>query len=78
LMNPDYDSLDVLFEVVAAFSTTGISTGLAENSGTATKLIMPIIMFAGRIGPVSLMLSLTGRAVRNKSEILPQGEIMVG
>ncbi len=78
LMNPDYDSLDVLFEVVAAFSTTGISTGLAENSGTATRIIMPLIMFAGRIGPVSLMLSLTGRAARNKSEILPQGEIMVG
>lgn len=78
IMNPDYDSLDVLFEVVAAFSTTGISTGLAENSGTATRLIMPLIMFAGRVGPVSLMLSLTGRNIRDKSEILPQGEIMVG
>ena len=78
LMNPDYDSLDVLFEVVAAFSTTGISTGLAENSGIATRLIMPLIMFAGRVGPVSLMLSLTGRFTRDKSEILPQGEIMVG
>lgn len=78
LMNPGYDSLDVLFEVVAAFSTTGISTGLAENSGTATRLIMPLIMFAGRVGPVSLMLSLTGRNTRNKNEILPQGEIMVG
>ena len=78
LMNPAYDSLDVLFEVVAAFSTTGISTGLAESSGTATRLIMPLIMLAGRIGPVSLMLSLTGRTAGNKSEILPQGEIMVG
>lgn len=78
LINPVYDSLDVLFEVIAAFSTTGISTGLAENSEIATKLIMPLIMFAGRIGPVSLMLSLTGRNARDKSEILPQGEIMVG
>lgn len=78
LINPGYDSLDVLFEVVAAFSTTGISTGLAGNSGIATRLIMPVIMFAGRVGPVSLMLSLTGRNTRDKSEILPQGEIMVG
>lgn len=78
LLNPTYDSLDTLFEVVAAFSTTGYSTGLSAQSGTATKLVLCFIMFVGRIGPVSLMLSITGKNTKNRSQILPQGEIMVG
>ncbi len=78
LINPGYDSLDILFEVVSAFSTTGFSTGLSENSGATTKLILSFIMYVGRIGPVSLMLSFAGRMGGEKSEILPQGEIMVG
>ncbi|MBO5377068.1 MAG: potassium transporter Trk [Ruminiclostridium sp.] len=78
LLNPDNDSLDILFEVVSSFSTTGFSTGVSENSGVATKLILSFIMYVGRIGPVSLMLSFAGRTGGEKSEILPQGEIMVG
>lgn len=78
LINNDVDSVDALFEVASAFSTTGFSTGLSENSGAVTKLILSFIMFVGRIGPVSLMLSFTGRNTKNKSEILPRGEIMVG
>lgn len=78
LLNNDIDSVDSLFEVASAFSTTGFSCGLSENSGTATKLILSFIMFVGRIGPVSLMLSFTGRNIKNKNEILPHGEIMVG
>ncbi len=78
LLNIEYDSLNTLFEVVATFSTTGYTTGLAEQSGIATKLILCIIMFIGRIGPASLMLSFTDKNTKNKNRILPQGEIMVG
>ena len=78
LINPDYDSLDVLFEVVAVFSTAGYTTGLSESAGPVTKLILSFIMYAGRIGPVSFMLSFAGRTARNKNEILPRGDIMVG
>ena len=78
LLNSDCDSLDTLFEVASAFSTTGFSSGLSENSSTATKLILSFIMFVGRIGPITLMMSFAGRNVRNKNEILPNGEIMVG
>lgn len=78
MLNTETDSLDTLFEVVSAFSTTGFSSGLSESSGHATKLILSFIMYVGRIGPISLMLSLTGRKTANKNEILPKGEIMVG
>lgn len=78
LLNIERDSVDVLYEVMACFSTAGFSSGLASDSGTATRLILSFIMFIGRLGPVALMLSLTGGAVKNKNEILPHGEIMVG
>lgn len=78
MMNLDQNPLDVLFEVASAFSTAGFSTGLAASSGTATKLLLSFIMYVGRIGPVSLMLSFTGRQSAKRSEILPKGEIMVG
>lgn len=78
MLNHEANPLDVLFEVVSAFSTTGFSTGLSASSGTVTKLLLVFIMYVGRIGPVSLMLSFTGRQSANRSEILPKGEIMVG
>ncbi len=78
LMNLDANPLDVLFEVVSAFSTTGFSTGFSAASGSVTKLLLSFIMYVGRIGPVSLMLSFTGRQSANRSEILPKGQIMVG
>lgn len=77
LMNIEMNPLDVLFEVVSAFTTTGYSSGVSEQSGVITKLLMSFIMYVGRIGPVSLMLTFTGSQTVNKSRILPQGEIMV-
>ena len=78
IINSNTDSLDILFEVVSSFSTTGFSAGVSENTGAITKLILSFIMYVGRIGPVSLMLTFAGRATRNKNEILPRGDIMVG
>lgn len=77
LINIDMNPLDVLFEVVSAFTTTGYSSGVSAQSGVITKLLLSFIMFVGRIGPVSLMLTFTGTQTVNKSRILPQGEIMV-
>lgn len=77
LLNIDTNPLDVLFEVVSAFTTTGYSAGVSASSGVATKLLLSFIMYVGRIGPVSLMLSFTGTQTVNRSRILPQGEIMV-
>lgn len=78
LLNPEWDAVDSLFEAMSAFSTTGFSTGLSEASGTASKLLLSFIMFAGRVGPASLMLMLTPKNGGGKTTILPKGEIMAG
>ncbi|WP_227429441.1 TrkH family potassium uptake protein [Psychrobacter sp. I-STPA6b] len=45
---------DVLFEVVSALSTVGLSRGLTSNLSPAGEVIIMFMMFAGRVGPLTL------------------------
>ncbi|MFF0576614.1 TrkH family potassium uptake protein [Streptosporangium saharense] len=44
----------VLFEVVSAFGTVGLSTGITGDVGTAGHLALTVLMFVGRLGPATL------------------------
>ncbi|MBG0829490.1 TrkH family potassium uptake protein [Planomonospora sp. ID67723] len=44
----------VLFEVVSAFGTVGLSTGITADVGAAGHLVLTTLMFVGRLGPVTL------------------------
>ncbi|GAA2880382.1 potassium transporter TrkG [Streptosporangium fragile] len=44
----------VLFEVISAFATVGLSTGITADVGTAGHLVLTTLMFVGRLGPVTL------------------------
>lgn len=55
LMLIEADPLDrVLFEVVSAATTTGLSTGITPHLHPVSKLILCALMFAGRVGPMTL------------------------
>ncbi|MDF5752184.1 potassium transporter TrkG [Spongiactinospora sp. TRM90649] len=41
----------VLFEVVSAFATVGLSTGITADFPMAGHLLLTVLMFAGRVGP---------------------------
>lgn len=69
--------LDVLFEATSAFSTTGLSSGVTSAANTASKYILVILMYLGRVGPISFALSL-GQTVQKRREIVPEGRIVVG
>ena len=51
--------LQLFFDTVSAFGTTGLSTGATEKLSLAGKIIFMITMFAGRLGPLTLALALT-------------------
>ncbi|WP_259063152.1 TrkH family potassium uptake protein [Microbacterium sp. AK031] len=50
----DLDLDRVLFEVVSAFGTVGMSTGITADLPEAGQLILVLLMFLGRLGPLTL------------------------
>ena len=50
-----------LFECVSAFSTTGLSTGVTGDLDTTGQAILMILMFLGRVGPITLGVALVLR-----------------
>ena len=43
-----------LFEVTSAFSTTGLTVGLAQRLPEAGQYLLAVLMYIGRIGPLTL------------------------
>lgn len=79
LINPQLPGVDILYEVVSAFSTTGFSTGISQAGGITSKIILSLTMFVGRVGPVSLLLSITAdKSTNEKNRVLPDCELLIG
>ena len=53
--------LDLLFETVSALSTTGMSRDLTPSLAAPSKAVLMVIMFAGRLGPLTLVYSFATR-----------------
>ena len=51
----DNSLMKVLFEVVSAFSTTGLSMGITSSLNIFNKLFFCLIMFVGRLGPLTII-----------------------
>ncbi|MDX6740532.1 TrkH family potassium uptake protein [Actinocorallia sp. A-T 12471] len=67
----------VLFEVVSAFATVGLSTGITPSLPAAGQLLIIFLMFIGRVGPVTLF---TALALRERTRLyeLPEERPIVG
>lgn len=75
-----FSGIDALFESVSAFATVGLSTGITGVANVYSKVLLIFVMFLGRVGPVSIALSLAVRynQHKNKHKIIPEGKVMVG
>lgn len=49
---------DVLTEVISAMSTVGLSTGITPQLGSLEQLLLMVLMFIGRLGPVTFAAAL--------------------
>ncbi|MGD9873573.1 MAG: TrkH family potassium uptake protein [Kiritimatiellia bacterium] len=54
LCTEDAPFTDVLFETVSAFGTVGLSTGLTPHLSRAGRLLIVLLMFIGRLGPLTI------------------------
>ncbi len=74
----DASFIEIMFEVVSAFGTVGLSLGITGSLSTIGKLVITITMFVGRIGPLTLFMALAQRHQITTSIQYPDEEIMIG
>ena len=74
---PQSTFLDIIFECTSAFATVGLTVGVTAEADVISKLILILLMYLGRVGPISFALSLSS-AGGSRKEIIPEGKIVVG
>ena len=55
VVQPELPISKVIFEVVSAFSTTGLSLGITSSLNIGSKLILSFLMLFGRLGPLTVI-----------------------
>lgn len=73
-------SLDaVLFEVLSALSTVGLSVGITPILHPLCKIILILCMFIGRVGVLTITVAIAGRKRNINEEIeYPNSKVIVG
>lgn len=75
--DPTVDFIQILFEVVSAFGTVGLSTGITASLSVVAKLTLVATMYIGRVGVLLLMSAMLGdpkpRKVHYSEEFLLVG-----
>lgn len=69
--------IDILFEVVSAFATVGLSTGITGNLTVIGKVGIILLMFLGRLGPLTLLTASSGKERQTRISY-PEASIMIG
>ncbi len=81
MISDEVSFLTALFEVTSAFGTVGLSLGpgygLATELSPFGKLLLAAIMFAGRVGPITVVVALSQRS-KPRGYTLPEEEIAIG
>lgn len=71
------DFLEILFETTSAFGTVGLSMGLTPDLTVFGKIMISLIMFVGRLGPLTLAYAL-GRRKGKELYRHPEGKMIIG
>lgn len=68
---------DIIFEVVSAFGTVGLSTGITSSLHVPGKILITMLMFLGRLGPLTVVFAFSGYKQRTHYAFA-QEKILVG
>ncbi|MGA2466553.1 MAG: potassium transporter TrkG [Thermodesulfobacteriota bacterium] len=69
--------VEYLFDTVSAFGTVGLSMGITPKLNDIQKYALIIMMFAGRVGPLTLAFSLSRGTGKRRITYAEEG-VMVG
>ncbi len=72
-----FSMLHIMFEVTSAFATVGLSMGITPELSTPSKMVLIVLMYAGRVGMITFIGSLALRYRRKDRINYPEGHIIV-
>lgn len=75
--DPQFSSLALGFEAVSAFGTVGLSTGITAKLSIMGKLLLILLMYLGRIGPLTMTLALVEKSAQDHIHY-PTEDIVIG
>ncbi|NFI01758.1 Trk family potassium uptake protein [Clostridium botulinum] len=77
ITEPNESLTSLLYEATSAFGTVGLTTGLTQRLSSMGKGIIIIMMYLGRVGPLTVALALTKRRKRTLYKY-PEAKILIG
>lgn len=74
------DLIDLVFEVYSAFATVGLTAGLTPYLTNIGKIVIILLMYIGRIGPMTMVLVFTKRynQMKGKDIQYPSEDVLIG
>ena len=75
-MEPNVSLMDALFEITSAFGTVGLSTGITPALCDGSKLLSILIMYIGRLGPLTI--ASLWYFTKGERVSYPEGNIAIG
>jgi potassium uptake TrkH family protein len=73
----DFNTDQILFEVLSAFGTCGLSTGITPMLPPVAKVLLMVMMFTGRIGLI-LVASALAKRIKPLTYTLPKERPLIG
>ncbi|HAS41366.1 MAG TPA: hypothetical protein DCS93_12850 [Microscillaceae bacterium] len=77
ITQPNAPLMQLFFEQISAFATVGLSTGITSNLTEASKVVIIVSMYIGRVGTLTLALALSKKVI-STSYNYPTSHVMVG
>ena len=79
ILEPEQEFLNLMYEAMSAAATVGLTADLTPLLSRGSHIVLMVLMYIGRIGPMTMALLLSGRAQRSsKFRELPEKKIMIG
>jgi len=72
--------IDILFEVVSAFATVGLTLGVTTQLSLAGRIIIIILMIIGRLGPITISIALfkKHKEIKQPKAQYPTESVLIG
>lgn len=79
IIEPTFSTSAIIFEVISAISTVGISLGITPLLSTFSKILIIMLMFIGRLGVITLSIVISNKTQKINEDIeYPDSKIIVG